>query len=108
MPEVLIRAAATFDLDGSHLLHSILPSLFLLSPLTDMPLTAFLVHRDLPCFFTPQPSLVYLEARKSPPSWSGEFVSYYIDFLVNLVHLLLAPRISLEVVNSDSNTRFAC
>ena len=51
---VLRIAAATLDLVGSHLLHSILPSLFLLSPLTETPFTAFLVQRFLPSLLTPQ------------------------------------------------------
>ena len=49
------KVAATLDLRASHLLHSFLPSLFRLSPATETPRTAFLVHNEPPSRRIPQP-----------------------------------------------------
>lgn len=53
--DVMRSAAATFDLEGSHRLHSILPSLFLLSFPTDFPRVEFLDHNVLPSLLIPHP-----------------------------------------------------
>jgi len=74
---VLSIAAAIFDLWGFQFLHSIFPSFLLLSPLTEIPFTAFLVQIDLPIILAPQTRELDLVLIQSLPFWwFGEFLLY--------------------------------
>ena len=102
--DVLKRAAATLDLVGSHLLHSTLPSLFLRSPLTDFPLTAFLVHSVLPSFLTPQHIGVDF-GRLNPPLWrSWELILDCLNLRVNFLNLGFVPALTLKMIDSGRDT----
>ena len=102
--EVLSNAAATFDLDDAQALHSTLELVFLRSPLTETPLTAFLVHSERPSRRTPQASFTGLRGIRSPPLgrlW--ESILDVLTLLVNIGNLLISPRFSIEMIDPYRN-----
>ncbi len=102
--DVLRRAAATLDLVGSHLLHSILPSLFLRSPLTDFPLTAFLVQSVLPSFLTPQ-QIGFDFGRSYPPlRRPGELILNRLNLRVNFLNFGFVPSLTFKMIDSNCYT----
>jgi len=97
------RAAATFERVGSHDLHSIREFVFLRSPLTETPRTAFLVHSERPSRRTPQASLMGLRDNPSSPRWLGKPLADVHALLVNLCYLFLSPRFAVKMINANGD-----
>ncbi len=102
--DVLKRAAATLDLVGSHLLHSTLPSLFLRSPLTDFPLTAFLVHSVLPSFLTPQQIGIDFGRLHPPLRRPWELILNRLNLGVNFLYFGFIPFLTFKMIDSNCYT----
>ena len=100
-------AAATLERVGSHALHSIRESVFLRSPLTETPRTAFLVHSERPSRRTPHASFTGLRRRSPPLWWLGESGSDALALPVDLRDSLVVPWLALEVIDSYGDARLA-
>ena len=103
------KLAATLDLRASHLLHSFLPSLFRLSPATETPRTAFLVHNEPPSLRIPHPIECDRAMKKTSLSSRRrrESRANLLGFFMDLCDFIIRPRNPIEMVYSGCYTGLA-
>jgi len=106
---VLSKEAAILDLVGSHKRHSLRPSLFRRSFLTEMPFTAFLVQIFLPSFLTPHPKeFTFRFIFSFPFGRFWKFIYYIFNILIDFRNLFFSPRDSSKMINPYGYARFTC